>query len=128
MEITTLACCVDSPIIPRVAPNGKSAPEWLGILTPVVAELRHLGLPVMAVGQMEGEESRVQHNGTVRTIYLEEGHIAGFRLAGDASSAGIYRSLMDRGEDVTDHKERLLAPSFGMGHLEGLASLPWLTA
>jgi NAD(P)H-nitrite reductase large subunit len=84
--------------------------------------LKHLDLPIMAVGQMEGQELRVRHNGTLRKVFLQDGRIVGFRLAGDVRAAGVYRSLMNRGEDVTPFKDRLLAPGFGMGALEGLAA------
>jgi NAD(P)H-nitrite reductase large subunit len=84
--------------------------------------LKHLGLPIMAAGQMEGEELRVRKNGTLRKIYLQDDRIVGFRLTGDVSSAGIYRSLMNRGEDVGAFKDRLLEPGFGMGHVENLVS------
>ncbi len=84
--------------------------------------LKHLGLPVMAVGQMEGEELRARADGTLRKIYLQDGRIVGFRLTGDISSAGIYRSLMNRQEDVSAYKNRLLDHGFGMGYVENLAS------
>jgi NAD(P)H-nitrite reductase large subunit len=84
--------------------------------------LKHLGLPIMAVGQMEGEELRVRHNGTLRKVYLREGRIVGFRLAGDVRAAGVFRSLMNRGQDVSPFKDRLLDPRFGMGSVEGVAS------
>ncbi len=84
--------------------------------------LKHLGLPVMAVGLAEGEELRVRKNGTLRKIYLQEGRIVGFRLAGDVSLAGVFRSLMNRQVDVTAFKEQLLAPGFGLGYLEAMAT------
>lgn len=83
--------------------------------------LKHLGLPVMAVGRMEGEELRVRRNGILRKIYLQDDRIVGFRLTGDVSSAGIYRSLMNKQVDVTPFKHRLLEPTFGMGVIEGRA-------
>lgn len=86
--------------------------------------LKHLGLPVMAVGQMEGEELRAQSGESVRKIYLRGGRIVGFRLLGDIKGAGIYRSLMNRRLDVTAFKRRLLEPGFGMGYIEGLALPP----
>lgn len=86
--------------------------------------LKHLGLPVMAVGQMEGEELRTRRNGTLRKIYLKDNRIVGFRLTGDVGSAGIYLSLMNRQEDVGPFKDRLLEPGFGMGFMENLASSP----
>jgi nitrite reductase (NADH) large subunit len=86
--------------------------------------LKHLGLPVMAVGLMEGEELRVRQDGILRKIFLQNDRIVGFRLTGDISSAGIYLSLMNRGENVAAFKARLLDPGFGMGWLTQMADLP----
>jgi NAD(P)H-nitrite reductase large subunit len=86
--------------------------------------LKHLGLPIIAVGHMEGEELRLRKDGTLRKIWLQDGRITGFRLVNDVSSAGIYRSLMNRQEDVSAYQDRLLDPGFGMGHVENRASLP----
>ncbi len=79
--------------------------------------LKHLGLPVMAVGLMEGEELTLRRGKTLRKIYLKDNRIVGFRLVGDISGAGIYRALLNRRIDVSGIKERLLAPKFGMGYL-----------
>ena len=84
--------------------------------------LQHLGLPIMAAGQMDGEELRVHRDGTLRKIFLRDDRIVGFRLTGDVSSAGIFRSLMNRGEDVSAFKDRLLESGFGMGHIESMVS------
>ncbi len=86
--------------------------------------LKHLGLPVMAVGQMDGEELSVRWKDSVRKIYIRDGRIVGFRLLGDIKSAGIYRTLMNRRLDVSAFKGRLLEPGFGMGFVEGLAYPP----
>lgn len=86
--------------------------------------LKHLGLPIMAVGQMEGEEQRRQRDGSLRKVWLQEGRIAGFCLVGDVSAAGVYRSLMNRREDVTAFRDRLLEPGFGLGVIESLALAP----
>ena len=86
--------------------------------------LKHLGLPIMAVGLMEGEELRLRRDGTLRKLFLRDGRIVGFRLAGDVSAAGIYRSLMNRRVDVSAFKQHLLEPGFGMGYLTNLASSP----
>jgi NAD(P)H-nitrite reductase large subunit len=88
--------------------------------------LKHLGLPLMAVGQMEGEELRLRRGGLLRKIYLQDDRIVGFRLTGDVSAAGIYRSLMNRQADVGPFKHRLLERGFGMGVLEegARAALP----
>ena len=86
--------------------------------------LKHLGLPVMAVGLMEGEELRVRRDGSLRKVFLQDDRIVGFRLTGDVSSAGIYLSLMNRGQDVGEFKTRLLEPGFGMGYLAQMAENP----
>jgi nitrite reductase (NADH) large subunit len=83
--------------------------------------LKHLGLPIMAVGQMEGEELRASGKGTLRKLYLQDGRIVGFCLAGDVRSAGIYLSLMKRREDVSALRDQLLEPGFGMGYIASLA-------
>ncbi len=80
--------------------------------------LKHLGLPVMAVGRMEGDELCVRRAGVLRKIYIEEDRIVGFRLTGDVSAAGILRSLMNKQVDVGPFKHRLLDPRFGMGMIE----------
>jgi NAD(P)H-nitrite reductase large subunit len=78
--------------------------------------LKHLGLPIMAVGDMTGaEELRWRQGQTLRKIFLTDRHIVGFRLTGDISGAGVYRSLMLRRTDVTSMRSRLLSPRFGVG-------------
>jgi NADPH-dependent 2,4-dienoyl-CoA reductase/sulfur reductase-like enzyme len=80
--------------------------------------LKHLGLPVMAVGAMKGEEElRSRHGNVLRKIFLSDGRIVGFRLAGDISAAGVYRSLMIRRADVRPIAKHLLDPRFGAGAL-----------
>jgi nitrite reductase (NADH) large subunit len=80
--------------------------------------LKHLGLPVMAVGGMAGEEQlRARHGDALRKIFLKDGRIVGFRLAGDISAAGVYRSLMLRRADIRPIASRLLDPTFGAGAL-----------
>ncbi len=88
--------------------------------------LKHLGLQVMAVGLKEGDEVlRAQNNGNLRTIYLQDNRLVGFQLVGDIHPAGIFRSLMNRGEDIKALKDRLLDPRFGQGTMawEALRSL-----
>jgi nitrite reductase (NADH) large subunit len=78
--------------------------------------LKHLDLPVIAVGIKEGDELlETGSNGHQRRIYLEDGHIVGFQLVGDVSPAGVLRKLMIRREDVRNLKDRLLNGSFGEG-------------
>ena len=83
--------------------------------------LKHLGLPLIAVGQMGGEELRARRGDSLRKVYLEDNRIIGFRLYGDISGAGIFRTLMNKQVDVAAFKHRLLEPRFGMGFVEGLA-------
>lgn len=82
----------------------------------------------MAAGLMEGEELRARQAESLRKIYLQNDRIVGFRLTGDESSAGIYLSLMNRGENVAAFKDRLLEPGFGMGYLQQMAGLPAFSA
>jgi len=111
-------------IFPNAVTQGKvAAYNLLGWDLPYegsdnMNSLKHLGLPVMAVGRMEGEEMRVGRNGVLRKIYLQDNRIVGFRLTGDVSGAGIYRSLMNKQVDVGPFKHRLLEPTFGMGVIE----------
>ena len=75
--------------------------------------MKHLGLPVMAVGESTGEATLRRRNGaTLRKIFLDDGRIVGFRLAGDIRGAGTYRALMLKGTDLTPFGEDLLDPRF----------------
>jgi nitrite reductase (NADH) large subunit len=84
--------------------------------------LKHLGLPVIAAGLMEGEELRVKRDGTLRKVYLQDERIVGFRLTGDLRSAGIYRTLMNKKIDTGSFKHRLLDANFGMGYVQSMAA------
>ncbi|MFC1925335.1 NAD(P)/FAD-dependent oxidoreductase [Chloroflexota bacterium] len=80
--------------------------------------LKHLGTGVMVVGQCQGEEELVvRGDNTIRKIYLKDNRIIGFCLVGDVRSAGIYRILMNRGDQISAFKDRLLLPGFGMGYI-----------
>ena len=82
--------------------------------------LRHLGLPVIAVGSQTGETILKTRTGaSLRKIALTAGRIVGFRLAGDIRGAGVYRSLMLRRVDVSRYRDQLLEPGFGPGRLAG---------
>jgi len=85
---------------------------------------KHIGLFMIAVGQMEGEELRTKRGDMLRKIYLQDNRIMGFRLVGDIRGAGIYRTLMNKKINVASFKERLLDPGFGMGYIEELAISP----
>ena len=78
--------------------------------------LKHLGLPIMAVGLKEGDEIlQDKRNGTLRTLYIKENRLVGFQLAGDIRAAGVLRTLMLQGTDVRSLKGHLLDPNFGQG-------------
>ena len=75
--------------------------------------MKHLGLPMMAVGESSGEETLRRRDGdTLRKIFLDEGRIVGFRLVGDIRGAGTYRALMLKRTDVGQFGEDLLDPRF----------------
>lgn len=75
--------------------------------------LKHLGLPIMAVGESKGSETLRWRDGKkLRKIFLDNGRIVGFRLAGDTGGAGTYRALMLKGTDVSEFGEDLLDPRF----------------
>jgi NADPH-dependent 2,4-dienoyl-CoA reductase/sulfur reductase-like enzyme len=85
--------------------------------------LKHLGIPIMVVGAREGDEAlHWRRDDTLRKIFLTDGRIVGFRLAGDIRGAGVYRSLMLRREDVTRFRADLLNPRFGVGQIVSPAS------
>lgn len=80
--------------------------------------LKHLGLPIVAVGAETGEvELRWRHDTALRKVFLDDGRIVGFRLAGDISVAGVLRSLMLRRVDVRRFAGRLVDPRFGEADL-----------
>jgi NAD(P)H-nitrite reductase large subunit len=88
--------------------------------------LKHLGLPIMAVGLKEGTEIlQEKRNGNLRTIYLKDNRLVGFQLAGDIRAAGILRTLMLQGSDVRSVKHHLLDPNFGQGMLVWQAMAPF---
>jgi len=87
--------------------------------------LKHLGLPVMAVGQKDGDEVlRSAVGGMRRTLYLQDNRLVGFQLVGDVSPAGVFRTLMNQRRDVTLFKEQLLEPAFGQGIMTWMALEP----
>ena len=80
--------------------------------------LKHLGLPIIAVGLKEGDEIlQEKRNGNLRTIYLKENRLVGFQLAGNIRSAGVLRTLITQGSDIRPIKHQLLNPGFGQGTL-----------
>lgn len=89
--------------------------------------LKHLGIPVVSLGAMEGEDRlRWQEGEAIRTVWLVDGRVVGARLAGEISGAGVYRSLMLRGDDVRHFGRHLVEPGFGSVDLVLPAALPAL--
>lgn len=87
--------------------------------------LKHLGLPVMAVGLKEGDEVlQEKRNGNLRTIYLKDNRLVGFQLVGNTRAAGILRTLMIQGSDIGSIKHHLLEPNFSQGNLVWRAMAP----
>jgi len=80
-----------------------------------INSLRHLGLALVAAGVPRGEALCLRDGPVLRKVYLEDGRIQGFRLAGDIRGAGVYRALMLKGADVRAYGMRLLDPGFGAG-------------
>lgn len=89
--------------------------------------LKHLGVPVVAMGTTEGADDVVhsRRGETLRTVYLRDGHIIGAQLAGDIRGAGVYHALMLRQADVGRLAHRLEASDFGMADVvwDGLRAL-----
>ena len=80
--------------------------------------LKHLGLPIMAVGAMEGaEELRWREGDVLRKVFLDDGRVVGFRFTGEISGGGLLRSFLLRGEDVRRFGRRLVVPGFGMSEI-----------
>lgn len=87
--------------------------------------LKHLGLPLMAVGEARGEdEMRWRQGDAVRRVFLVDGRIVGFRLAGEVSGGGVLRALLLRGDDVRRFGSRLADPRFGIADLALSAPVP----
>jgi NADPH-dependent 2,4-dienoyl-CoA reductase/sulfur reductase-like enzyme len=80
--------------------------------------LKHLGLPIMAVGAMTGDEEFRWRNGDVlRKVFVTDGRIVGFRLTGDIGGGGILRSLMLTDRDVGGRLRHIADPGLGMAEI-----------
>lgn len=80
--------------------------------------LKHLGLPIMAAGDKEGDRILRGHSrGNLRTIYLRENRLVGYQLVGDIHPAGVYHTLMTQKSDIRSLEDHLLDPNFGEGML-----------
>jgi len=87
--------------------------------------LKHLGLPIMAVGLKEGDEvMQRRSDGRLRTLYLNDNRLVGFQLVGDINAAGVLRTLLIQGQDIRPLKDRLLDLNFGQGMVAWNAIAP----
>ncbi len=89
--------------------------------------LKHLGLPIVAVGLKEGDEVlRTIRNGNLRTLYIKENRVVGFQLVGDLRAAGVLRALILRQQDIRPIRDQLLARTFGQGTVtwEAISATP----
>ncbi len=78
--------------------------------------LKHLGLPVIAVGLKYGDEiMQYKYKEHQRTLYIKDNRLVGFQLVGDIHPAGILRSMINARKDIRDIKDYLLEPTFGPG-------------
>lgn len=110
-------------IFPNAVNQGRVVAEHLVGLDTVyegaesMNSLRHLGVPVVAAGVPRGEELRMRDGDVLRKLFIEDGRITGFRLAGDIRGAGVYRRLMLNHADVRGYGTHLLEPTFGAGSI-----------
>jgi NAD(P)H-nitrite reductase large subunit len=82
--------------------------------------LKHLGLPLMAVGITEGDVVlRWRRAGILRKAFLADGRLVGFRLTGDVRGGGFLHDLLVRGVDVRPLGDRLVRPGSALA-----ASIP----
>jgi NAD(P)H-nitrite reductase large subunit len=113
--------------LPNAVEQGRIvAQNILGWNTPYegadkMNSIKHLGIKVMVVGQCQGDKELVaRSNRSIRKIYLKDNRIIGFCFVGDVRSAGIYRTMMNRKDDVSAFEDRLMQPGFGMGYISDL--------
>ncbi len=112
-------------IFPNAVVQGRlAAMNLLGIESryegaEAMNSLKHLGVPIVAMGTMSNPDETVsfRSDDALRTIYLRDGRIIGVQLAGDISSAGLYRSLMLRRTNVEHFRNELADPSFEVARL-----------
>ena len=108
-------------IFPNAVAQGRVVGERLVGLDPVYVgaesmnSLKHLGVPVVAAGVPRGEELCLRDGPVLRKLFLDDGRITGFQLAGDIRGAGVYRRLMLTHTDVRGYGAHLLEPTFGPG-------------
>jgi NAD(P)H-nitrite reductase large subunit len=79
--------------------------------------LKHLGIPIIASGQKEGEILKFQQGDVLRKVYIKNDRLVGFQLIGDIRAAGILAALMNKKTALGNLKNRLLDTGFGMGYV-----------
>ncbi|MGZ8439027.1 MAG: NAD(P)/FAD-dependent oxidoreductase, partial [Candidatus Limnocylindrales bacterium] len=80
--------------------------------------LKHLGLPIMAVGAADGpDELHWRKGDRLRRVFVDGGRVVGFRFAGEIAGGGLLRSLMLRGVDTSRFADRLAQPGFSEADL-----------
>ena len=85
--------------------------------------LKHLGVEIIAAGDHESPDQLcLRRDGVLRKLFFDRGRIVGYSLVGDIRAAGVYRSLMLKGTDVTPFRERLLDPRPGAAWLGAVAA------
>ncbi len=82
--------------------------------------MRHLGLPLIAVGETSEDSVRWRRGEVLRKVYLDQGRIVGFQLSGDIRGAGYLRSLMLKGNRWQLPAARLVDPRFARRHVAAL--------
>lgn len=109
-------------IFPNAVEQGRVAGlNMAGYPTPYegaerMNSLKHLGLPILAVGEKHGDTVlRMQYGEKLRTIYLLGNRLVGFQMVGDIHPAGVFHALLLQQCDVGPIFDRLLEPSFGEG-------------
>jgi len=106
----------------KVVADGLAGYEGAYEGSETMNSLKHLGVPVMAVGASSGsEELRWRMGDEMRKVFLKDGRIIGFQLAGATAGAGVLRSLMLKQMDVTPLRDRLVAPDFRVADVAFLA-------
>jgi NAD(P)H-nitrite reductase large subunit len=78
--------------------------------------LKHLGLPLIAVGVADGDTELLwRRDGVLRKAFLADGRLVGFRLTGDVSGGGFLHDLLVRGVDVRRFGHVLVRPGSALG-------------
>jgi nitrite reductase (NADH) large subunit len=120
-SVASATCTPSSPTPSRrraSSPATCSADEIEYAGAESMNSLKHLGVEVIAAGDHGAPDQLAwRRDGKLRKLFLREGRIVGYSLVGDIRGAGVYRSLMLKGRDVTPLRDRLLDPRPGAAWL-----------